>query len=439
MNAAEEGPGNEAKFRLQHTGQAQGGSGADVNSGLQIKDSRNVLIGNSIYNSFFDAQYAPLASRLISYGDLIAERTAGFVGRRFAEKAVDGFLASRRSGYLVIEGEPGIGKTTLLAQLVKTRTYPHHFVVATQGVTRSEQFLASICAQLIAKYRLDRPNWLPPEAIRDGIFLSELLGQAARGNDGEKIVIAVDALDEAVTSADVRENVLFLPAHLPDGVFFIVSTRQRDRSDLRLQADALEFFRLDSGSDANLADVSLYLETFAARPALRARLSGLGLTVPDFVSALMDKAEGNFMYLHHVLPAFEEGRLGEEGLDSLPAGLRAYYDSHWRQMKAEGGDEWFTYRQPVIVYLAAAMEPVSTRQLAAWTRIPFPRVADTLRLWREFIQVETESGMPRYRIYHTSFQDFLRSKEEAQEVNLRQAHGLIADRLLGLHFPDGRS
>ncbi|MGN9758110.1 ATP-binding protein [Streptomyces sp. SD31] len=437
----------EPGFRLSNTGRAQGGDGADVNSGLQIKDSRNVNINSPIYNSFFDPQYAPLASRIISYGELIAERTNGFVGRRFATDAVDAFLRDRRSGYLVIEGEPGIGKTTLLAQLVKTRAYPHHFVVATQGVTRAEQFLANMCAQLIATYRLDQQNWLPPEATRDGAYLSELLRLAAQSRStdtpgGQNIVLVVDALDEAEAAADVRANVLYLPKHLPEGVFFIVSSRTRDRTDLRLQADSLGYFTLDSRSDANLADISLYVEAFAARPALRARLTDLGLTVPAFVSALVDKAEGNFMYLHHVLPAIEEGRLGGGGLDELPAGLRAYYDAHWRQMKAEGGEEWFTFRQPVIVYLAAAKKPVSARQLATMSRIPFPRVADTLRLWREFIQIETVAGMPRYRIYHMSFQDFLRSKEEVQEevreMDLKQAHSRIADHLMARHLPDGR-
>ncbi|MFF4361618.1 hypothetical protein [Streptomyces sp. NPDC001604] len=391
---------------------------------------------NTIYQHFHSERFAPLAQKLISFSDLIEERTDGFVGRRFVSDAVDAFLRTHRSGYLVIEGEPGVGKTSLLAHLVKTRGFPHHFVVATLGVNRAEQFLESVCAQLIVGHAVDGRSWLPPEASRDGSYLAALLGQISREREpGSQIVVLVDALDEAVVSADVRENVLFLPPSLPDGVFFVVTTRPRDRGDLRLRADRLEFFTLDARSSANQADVRRYLEEFAERPAMRRRLAELGVVPVYFAESLAEKAEGNFMYLHHVLPAIEEGRLGAGGLGELPQGLRAYYDSHWRQMRATDG--WLAYRQPVIVHLAAAREPIGVSQLAEWTGLSAGRVGETLRAWREFVQIEVIEGTPRYRIYHASFQDFLRGKDETREIDLADTHRRIAEHLLGTLFDGG--
>jgi hypothetical protein len=406
----------------------------------RIIDARGVSIGdnNTIYQYFQGERYAPLAHKLISFTDLIAEKTDGFVGRRFAADAIDRFVGAHRSGYFVIEGEPGVGKTSLLAHLVATRGYPHHFVVAALGVNRADQFLDNVCAQLIAAYRLDRPSWLPPEASRDGAFLGGLLAQISRESiTGPVCVVVVDALDEVSATGDVRENVLYLPPNLPDRVFFVVATRPRDRADLRLQVNSREFFQLDSRSAANLADVCAYLEGFTGRPTMRGRLTDLRLSVEAFVDTLLDKAEGNFMYLHYVLPAIEQGRLGGTGLGDLPQGLQAYYESHWRQMRRAAAGEWFAYWQPVIVHLAAAREPVSVHQLALWTGLPAPRVGDVLRGWREFVHVETLNTERRYRIYHASFQDFLQAKDEAREIDLKDTHSRIADNLIETMLREG--
>ncbi|MHA5053653.1 AAA family ATPase [Streptomyces sp. SD15] len=399
----------------------------------RITDSRGVTIGdnNTIYQHFHGEAYAPLAHKLISFTDLIFDKTTGFVGRRFALDAVDRFMAARPSGYFVIEGEPGVGKTSLLAHLVAERGYPHHFVVAALGVNRAEQFLENVSAQLIAAFRLNRPSFLPAEASRDGVFLAGLLADAARTGQ-RPVVVTVDALDEVSDIGDPRQNLLYLPPRLPDGVFVVVSTRPRDHADLRLHVESREFFLLDARSAANLADVTEYLEIFAARPAMRALLAAQGLPAAAFVETLLGKAEGNFMYLHHVLPAIEDGRLGANGLGDLPQGLQAYYESHWRLMRGADSELWFAYRQPVIVHLAAAREPVSTALLASWTGLSTGRVLDALRVWREFVHVEAG----RYRIYHASFRDFLQAKDEIGEIDLADTNRRIADVLMrGLLFP----
>ncbi|GAA0990063.1 hypothetical protein GCM10009555_075210 [Acrocarpospora macrocephala] len=384
---------------------------------------------NTIYQHFHGEAYAPLARKLISFTDLIADKTTGFVGRRFAVDAIDRFVAARSSGYFIIEGVPGVGKTSLLAHVVAERGYPHHFVVAALGVNRPEQFLENVSAQIIAAYQLDRPPLLPVEASRDGVFLSGLLAEAARSRP-EPVVVVLDALDEVSHAGDPRENLLYLPPRLPDGVFLVVSTRPRDHADLRLQVESREFFLLDAGAAANLADVTEYLEIFAARPRMRDLLAAQGIAPALFVTTLLGKAEGNFMYLHHVLPAIEEGRLGAGGLGDLPQGLQAYYESHWRLMRGADFETWLTYRQPVIVYLAAAREPVSPAQLAAWTRLPLSRVVEALRVWREFVHVE--GG--RHRIYHASFRDFLQAKDEIGDIDLAGTNRKIANHLEQLLF-----
>lgn len=383
-----------------------------------ITDARGVVIGddNKIYQYFLNAGYTPLADKLIAFTTLIEEKTQGFVGRRFVSDALDQFLQKAPSGYFIIAGEPGIGKSALMAQLVKIDQYVHHFVVATQGINRADQFLENVCAQLIAKYRLDRPAWLPPEASRDSAFLGTLLEEVSQGLGADRhAVILVDALDEVDWRGRTGENVLFLPRTLPRGVFIVVTMRRKE--GILPQVENLEIFYLDSDSQGNREDVIAYITQFAQHAAMQPRLSTWGTTLDAFVQTMLDKSEGNFMYLRYVLPAIERGEFLHGTLTELPQGLTNYYERHWQKMLAVDENLWVDYRQPVIYYLAAAREPVTVWQLAAWAGIRQARVLAAIRDWREFLDVETVDDIKRYRIYHASFQDFLKAKDEVKRLD----------------------
>ena len=398
---------------------------------VTIKDARGIVIGghNTIYPTFLSDQYAPLAHKLITFTTLIEEKSQGFVGRRFVFDALDQFMERTPAGYFIVKGEAGIGKSALMAHLVQAGQYVHHFVVSTQGINRADQFLENVCAQLIARYKPDRPAWLPPEASRDSAFLSELLQEVSQGlPTGQRALILVDALDEVDWRGRTGENVLFLPRALPPGVFVIVTMRHKE--GLPLEVDSSQIFCLYPNSDGNREDVRVYIRQFAQREVMQPSLSAWGTTVDAFVETMLAKSEGNFMYLRYVLPAIERVEFRHGTLAELPQGLKDYYERHWRQIRAIDEDMWVDYRQPVICYLAAAREPVTIWQIADWSKIAPARVLAAIRDWREFLDEETGGEQKRYRIYHASFQDFLADKDEAKEINLRQTHSNVADELL---------
>ncbi|MGB3061521.1 MAG: ATP-binding protein [Anaerolineae bacterium] len=385
---------------------------------VTIKDARGIVIGghNTIYPTFLSDQYAPLAHKLITFTTLIEEKSQGFVGRRFVFDALDQFMERTPAGYFIVKGEAGIGKSALMAHLVQAGQYVHHFVVSTQGINRADQFLENICAQLIARYKLDRPAWLPPEASRDSAFLSALLQEVSEGlAAGEQVLILVDALDEVDWRGRTGENVLLLPPALPPGVFVAVTMRRKE--GLPLQVDRSQIFYLDPDSDANREDVRAYIRQFAQREVMQPSLSAWGTTVEAFVKTMLAKSEGNFMYLRYVLPAIERGEFRHGTLAELPQGLKDYYERHWRQIRAIDEDRWVDYRQPVICFLAMAQEPVTVWQIASWAKLKPARVLSAIRDWREFLDEDPVAGVMRYRIYHQSFQDFLAAKDEARDLS----------------------
>src|SRR6266568_1946866 len=197
--------------------------------------------------------------RIAEFRQLIDDRTRDFVGRDFIFAAIGNHFkdAEFTSGYIIIHGEPGIGKTSLMAQLVKTRGYVHHFNIAAQNIRSTRDFLSNLCAQLIVRYELDHAT-LPLQATQDSGFLTKLLGEAIGKSENGQVVILVDALDEADDLGLMPDtNRLYLPPTLPTGVFFIVTTREKE--DYQLLADRREDIYLREDDPQNQADVRTYI------------------------------------------------------------------------------------------------------------------------------------------------------------------------------------
>jgi len=426
---------------------SQIGSGAIAQNGGVAAGERGVAIGGDVSNSpiisgdhnrvtiyqSFAAAPAPVSKyiRVREFESLIKERTAGFVGRDFIFKAIDGFLidSSFTSGYIIIRGEPGIGKSALIGELVNRRGYVHHFNIAPQNIRSARDFLGNVCAQLIARYQLDYAT-LPPEAVQDSGFLNKLLNQVSLKTDNRPVVVLVDALDEAEdVGLPADANRLYLPQTLPEGVFLVVTSREEH--DFRLNVDRREDIYLRDDSPENLADVRQYVSNFIAahQPAMGERIQQWEVSEEDFVAIITEKSQGNFMYLVHVLRDIHKGLLTKSNVDNirkLPQGLRAYYQRHWRTMKDQDPARFAHYYQPVVCLLATVREPVHIADLVQWTHLEPTAITQVIQTWREFLnEDEDENGEPLYRVYHASFQDFLQD-----EVGLKQYHHQISQSAL---------
>lgn len=236
-----------------------------------------------------------------------------FVGRRWLIGLVDSILndENNRCGYLMLKAHAGLGKTAFLAWLVKERNYIHHFVELAPGQEGIEKGLKNLAAQIILAYKLnedERVSDAIPDAAGRTDYLYRLLSQAAdKRGPGERIVVVVDALDEAGTPRN--QNVLGLPKVLPDGVFFIVSMRP---VQVTLYSDrpitpswTLEIL---AESTENLDDMKSFLQASAAWPKVKQALDESRYTADDFIDALMKKSGGLWIYLHFVIPDIERGR-----------------------------------------------------------------------------------------------------------------------------------
>jgi hypothetical protein len=248
----------------------------------------------------------------------------------------------------------------------------------------------------------------------------ECLEAAAADPDNCPLVVAVDALDEADWQLlPARVNVHYLPPALPEGVYVVASTRS-DR-DIPLTVVRRRNLDIEQDSVGNLLDIRAYLEAYARRSGIRSRLAEWAIEAETFVRELLDKSQGNFMYLHHVMPDIEARRLGRRGVGELPQGLQSYYQGHWAQMRERVGGAFEETHERVICVLGVMAEPVGLDDVATWTGLGRRDVRRILESWDQFLLEDVIDGERLYRVYHASFAEFL-----GEQVDLRDYSDMVA-------------
>ena len=359
---------------------------------------------------------------------LIAEKTEGFVGREYVFDAINAFISNNPKGYFTIIGDPGQGKSAILAKYVQNTGCIVHFNLLLEGLNRPDQFLESVCYQLIERYALPYDP-LPPNATQDGKFLGQLLYEVAQKSDGEAIIIAVDALDEVDENSyrDVA-NILYLPAHLPDGVYFILTRRQNVEVPLTSYAPRKTLSLLDFQSDSERDERTYIGNRINSSENLRLQIYERSETITEFTDKITEKSENNFMYLRYVLIDIESGLYQDLTLEQFPQGLQEYYDFHWRRMGMK--DDPLPVEKIKVVYiLGEVRKPVSHRKICDFSGEDEYTVQQVLNEWKQFLhELKLIKEEKRFSIYHSSFRDFLRRKDilDTHPVTIPGINELIA-------------
>jgi TIR domain len=365
-----------------------------------------------------------------------------FVGRDYVFEAITAFITGSVNGYFVIEGDPGAGKSAILSEFVRRSGCIAFFNVRSLGVNTAQQFLESACAQLIARYGLDYPA-LPSDATRNGDFLTRLIEEAStRLGAGEKIIIAVDALDEVdMTGHPAGANVLFLPARLPERVY-VVATRREVNLPFTVYAPQDTYDLLEHRAETD-NDVRTYVERAAEGAGVRDWLRRKDIGIETFIVEIVRLSEGNFMYLRHVLPEIAAGRYENLDIQALPKGLEGYYEDHWRRMGMTARPLPVA-KIRVIYVLSELRKPLSRKFIAelgsnAELRLDELTVQDVLDEWSEFLHEQPVDNSKRYSLYHASFRDFLHRRDivQAAGVTIEGINALISDTLWDDLFASG--
>ncbi|MGL4502935.1 MAG: hypothetical protein ACRCU2_27990, partial [Planktothrix sp.] len=363
------------------------------------------------------------------FAAFIEEKTQEFFGRKFVFDAIQQFCQNQAKGYFIIKADPGVGKSALLAQYVQQTGCLAYFNILSENRTSTDDFLKSICGQLIERYGLAYDLPLHPDNTRNGNFLNKLLTEAAAKID--RLVIAVDALDEVDLHAqNSGPNVLYLPATLPNGVYFIL-TKRPEYLPFVVSAPQQEFDMMsDDYYPANLEDIRGFIRYRCQREPIQRWLAAKAVTEAEFTQVLAENSKTNFMYLKYVLDDIEQGKYANLNLENLPNGLQQYYEQHWYRMGMVTKPLPRT-KLKIIYLLSKTRKPVSCDLLADFAEEDPLTVQDVLDDWEQFLRQRFVDEEEVYSIYHKSFQDFLFKKRTVQKagISLRDIEQAIVDNL----------
>jgi AAA ATPase domain len=343
------------------------------------------------------------------FQQVIREKSANFVGREFVFAAINDFFDRENRGYFTLVGSPGSGKSAILAKYVAENPDIVYYNAQITGKNQVDEFLTTLCNQLIDRYHPLTPNPSPtrgegsilPDNVTDGSwFLSLLLQKISdRLESNQRLIIAIDGLDAIDrNSQSPGVNLFYLPRYLPNNVDFILARRPffREKSGLLIETPS-RIFDLQDYPAENRIDVQKYIQ------------QNLKITEPELQENITDLSENNFMYLKGVGDA-----IAQTNSYQLPETLETYYQQHWQKMK---GEELSAVELGVLQTLIALPSRenngISAQLIAETIDEDEYEIEEVLENWYELLVKKEIDGEVCYSIYHSSFRDWL-----GQQINL---------------------
>ncbi len=400
--------------------------------------------------------------------------TRGFVGRGWLIDEVDAFISQAAYRYMVVVGEAGIGKSAFAARLIQLgKANAYHFCVAREGGSLEPvAFARSLGVQLartLPGFGEQLVNQTPMKKIDVTQEIKELKGGTVYGVYIEKfivqgpsaqeafqllvreplqlwansqpgstrVVLIVDALDEA-TRLDRHPNIADLvneTRDLPDQVRWVLTSRPDGAASFSEMLPGRQQLVLER-SEGNLNDVGEYVDAALAEPAIAVGLQTAAMDPATLRNELLTRSSGNFLYLKYVLQGLREdiaaGR-PPPPVDRLPMGLDAVYSEFLdRVLASKAKNDWRRIYRPVLGVLAVAQEALAFEQLVALSGVNEQATNDVVEDLRQLLDVPQAGQTGAFRIYHTSFADFLtdRTRNPAYWTDPIYYHRQIAENLL---------
>jgi hypothetical protein len=362
----------------------------------------------------------------------IAEKRRGFVGREWLFEEIDLWRHEPEERALLIKGDPGTGKSSLVAQLVHANPsgqvigyhFCHYDLPETLRPARFVQSLAAILASRLPAYReqfdqasvkealsAKRCEASPGDAFQEGILKPLCRLPAPEG--GVKYIL-VDALDEALGHKGGASLVDMLASHsgsFPDWLRLVATTRNDPAVLQRLSG--LRARHILASDPRNLEDLAHYLRQRLAEPSLAERLASSHVSAEVAVESISRKSSGNFLYAAQVLDSIARDFFSFANLEALPRGLDGIYLASFRRLFGQEGTEAcetaYTKAKPLLQILCAAIEPLSRTELATASGLdPEEELPPLLRKLSQLLTRQIRpTGEETIAFFHKSVADWL--------------------------------
>ncbi len=365
----------------------------------------------------------------------LARHRQRFCGREWIFDAVEQWLKSN-SRCLLIEGEPGIGKSALAAELIfrnpGEQVVAHFVIDRSIGATRQPKTFVRTIAALLAgalpTYRAaveqgDVSRWLMRDLCATdplGAFVQGVLRPLCNAPtpEGGTRYIVIDGLDEALGQLAPRESeghAISIPGLLaaalkdfPDWLRIVATTRPDSRvAPLFGVAQRLILYPKD---ERQRRDLDTYVNRRLVEESFVGKLASANCDAAAAAALINARSDGSFLYAQLTLDGLNDGTITFDALSTLPPGLASLYHDLFLRLFPTPAD--YTPAASVLEVLIASRDGLTESELAAATSLNLskelrPALAS---LWSYLANVDhtyRPDIEPRYRVYHKSLVDWL--------------------------------
>jgi WD40 repeat protein/serine/threonine protein kinase len=358
----------------------------------------------------------------------LVEKFKGFIGREWLFQEIDEWRSRDNPIALLIVGEPGIGKSAIVAALVhrnlEGQVLAYHCcrtdtpaTLEPAGFVRS---LASMFSARLAEYTTALECSSVINALRRAdtdpvsAFEAAVLAPLHRIRQPEKnrYYLLIDGLDESLTRAHpptIFDVLCTRLDRLPPWLGLIATTRN-DPSVLN-PLRSLSVHIISAQDPKNQADVRQFVRCRLRQAPFREKAKANRKILASLEDALLRSSAGNFLFVRTALDAIQSGQLSFDHIENLPPGLSSLYEIFFRRLFPDPSNDFGRSRK-VLETVAAAREPLTREQIAAATGLD-PEEELPLILSRLASFVPASEG--RYALFHKSLFDWLTGWDKPQD------------------------
>jgi len=359
-----------------------------------------------------EGAFAGMFSKLkpLDFGVDLSRLTKDFTGRQWFFSEFDTWVKQSAGKVFIIAGDPGIGKSAVMAQLASRhpQVMAFHFCISSLADSiNPDVFVKSIASQLatqIPDYHeaIKQIDYEPLTRLDAGTLFRRLIVDPIKSIKlTEKVLILIDALDEAWS--DTPDNIVKLLHEriedLPDHVKIIVSSRKiPDIFDL---LGKYKPYEIDPVCLENLHDISEYLDhKFHVRDMTK-KINGGEKEIQEVKDLILSKSEGNFLYIKQFIYGVETDQIDVNNPSSFPDGLIGIYITFFDRIFS--GKENFDDFRSVLEVITCLKQPFTARELAPILQLQEFDIRQKMQSMAAFFPERNK----HYYSYHKSVTDWL--------------------------------
>jgi hypothetical protein len=329
----------------------------------------------------------------------IDELTEDFKGRIEERNFINNFINKAEKGFMMVYGNPGIGKSALLAQITKEiKQIPQksrpiiidYFIRRGTSYASPERMLDHLNDSIERYYNTKMPRGNnADEKLQYLISRFNKINQTA---EARHLIIIIDGLDEGIE--EDRNIIKFIPTEITEKISFILGSRQISEAEQFYdKLPPLNRNKLLLGG-LKKEDVRALLYDIVSKYALE----------EQFVENIVARSEGNPLYIRMLCLALEEGDMKLNDSKHLPAKLNDFYKEFIAKYSKHSNGNILLKS---LYVFAASKDFITTKQLQFILNIGEADAEMVIYEMREVLFDNPVTEEEDFQLFHESFREYL--------------------------------